>query len=103
MNTLNIDKEIKKVDFTYDSTDLKFIGTCYVSVDNTVSDISAQIYLKDNSEVNIGNCSSNGNTSVNIWNSTYKSYIDIAATEFKVLQEDLNTHYSTTTFNSNEL
>lgn len=103
MNTLNIDKEVKKVDFTYSTTTLKFTGTCYVSADKTVSDIQAQIYLKDNQDINIGNCSSNGSTSVNIWNSSYKSYIDTAAAAFKDLQEDLISHYSTEPLNNETL
>lgn len=103
MNSLNIDKEVKKVDFTYTTTSLKFTGTCYVSADKVVSDIQAQIFINGDASTNIGNCSSNGNTTVNIWNSTYKSYIDTAATDFKALQQDIASHYSTTTFSEETL
>lgn len=99
MNTLNINKEVKRVDFNYTTATFKFNGTCTVSADNVISDISAQINLKDN-DLNIGNCSSNGSTSVNIWNSEYKSYIDSVATDFKALQEELTAHYSVSTFNN---
>lgn len=97
-NTLNIDKEVKRVDFTYTAITFKFTGTCTVNSDFEVEDINAQINLKSN-DMNIGNCSSNGSTSINIWNNEYKQYIDSAASEFKSLQEDLISHYSITNFN----
>lgn len=102
MNTLNIDKEVKKVDFTYMTTTLKFNGTCTVSANKEVSDIIAQINLKEN-DINIGNCNSNDSISINIWNNEYKSYIDSVATEFKKLQEDLVSHYNNSSSNDETL
>lgn len=97
-NTLNIDKEVKKVDFTYITTTFKFNGTCTVNSDLEVNDINAQISFKSN-DMNIGSCSSNGGTSINIWNNEYKQYIDSVASEFKSLQEDLISHYNIANFN----
>lgn len=97
-NTLNIDKELKKIDFTYLTTTFKFNGTCTVNSNFEVEDINAQISFKSN-DMYIGNCSSNGGTSINIWNNEYKQYIDSVALEFKSLQEDLISHYSVANFN----
>ena len=44
--------------------------------------------------MNIGSVSSNGSTSINIWNSEYKSLIDTVATAFKSLQTDLTNYYN---------
>lgn len=93
MNTLTINKEIKQASFTYETETLIFTGTCEVSSDNVVGNTNAQINLINGT--NIGNCGNNGNASVNIWNSEYKDLIDVAAYEFKNLQNDLITKYTT--------
>lgn len=98
MNDLNITNVIRKVSFTYETAALKFEGNCDVSSDNIVSDVNAQVSLKETG-INIGSCSSNGSTSVNIWNTEYKTYIDTVATDFKALQVLLSTEYMETALN----
>lgn len=102
MNSLNITNETKRVSFIYETTLLKFEGTCTVSTEKEVSDISATITLLADG-IGIGNCNSNGNISVSIWNDKYKSYIDTAASDFKELQAELTSHYSVATFNDEVL
>lgn len=94
-NTLNINKEIKQVTFTYLTTTMKYEGTCSVTVLLEVTDINAQVMLLDSS-MTIGNCSSNGSTTVNIYDNNHKDKIDLVAHEFKTLQSDIAAHYTTT-------
>lgn len=101
-NTLEIKKEIKQVTFSYSTTVLKFDGTCDVTSEKKIQNVNSQIMLKDGS-VGIGNATSNGSTSVNIWNEEYKQYIDSAAHDFKNLQSDLAEHYSAVIFNEEVL
>lgn len=98
MNELIINKETKNSEFTYTTEKFRFTGNCTVNADKTVENVNAQVYLLSN-EISIGNCSSNGSTSVNIYNNEYKSMIDTVAQDFKALQGELTTKYLTSTFN----
>lgn len=96
MNTLTITKEVKQVQFNYETENLIFVGNCEIAEDGTVNSVNAQINLSDSTA--IGNCNSHNNSiSVNIWNSDHKEVIDTAASEFKNLLSELNTSYSQTT------
>lgn len=105
MNTLEITKEIKQVTFKYVADIYEFTGTCSVTVDKEIKDITAQVGLKGtnvespSSSTHIGSCSSNGSTNVNIYNNEYKDKIDEVAHHFKTLQADLSVKYSTAIFN----
>lgn len=95
MNTLEITKEIKQVAFKYTTAAYQFTGTCDVTVDNSVTNINTQVGIKaDDMAQSIGNCSSNNNTSINIYNIEYKDSIDVIAADFKVLCTDLAEEYS---------
>lgn len=97
MNNLEINKEIKQITFVYTTTTYKFEGTCNVSTTNEVSDINTQVSLKsDSASINIGNCSSNGSTNVNVYNQEYKNSIDVIATDFKALCAGLAEKYKNT-------
>ena len=93
MNKLDVTKEIRQVTYTYTSDNLE--GTCNVDSKKAVSDVNAQVSVKQGeAPMNIGSVSSNGSTSINIWNSEYKSLIDTVATAFKSLQTDLTNYYN---------
>jgi hypothetical protein len=95
MNKLDVTKEIKQVTYTYTSDNLTFEGTCNVDSKKVVSDVNAQVSVKQGeAPMNIGSVSSNSSTSINIWNSEYKSLIDTVATAFKSLQTDLTNYYN---------
>jgi hypothetical protein len=93
MNKLDVTKEIRQVTYTYTSDNLTFEGTCNVDSKKAVSDVNAQVSVKQGeAPMNIGSVSSS--TSINIWNSEYKSLIDTVATAFKSLQTDLTNYYN---------
>lgn len=95
MNKLDVTKEIRQVTYTYTSDNITFEGTCNVDSKKAVSDVNAQVSVKQGeAPMNIGSVSSNGSTSINIWNSEYKSLIDTVATAFKSLQTDLTNYYN---------
>ena len=93
MNTLEISKEVRRINFTYTTDNYKYTGTCDINSDNTVTNIDAQVMTITGES--IGNCNSNGRASVNIWNSNYKNSIDTVSSEFKSLQTDIFNKYNT--------
>lgn len=105
MNTLEITKEIKQVTFKYVADVYEFTGTCNVTAEKEVTNISAQVYITSSTDgiesprASIGNVSSNGSTNVNIYDKTYKDKIDEVAHYFKLLQEDLTKKYNVLPFN----
>lgn len=95
MNNLDITKELKQVNFKYVSSNLTFEGTCEVTTEKKVQNISTQVSVKDNdTDIGIGSATSNGSISVNIWNSEYKSMIDKVAAALKALALDLFNYFN---------
>ena len=95
MNKLDVTKEIRQVTYTYTSDNLTFEGTCNVDSKKAVSDVNAQVSVKQGeAPMNIGSVSSNSSVSINIWNNGYKGLIDTVATAFKSLQTDLTNYYN---------
>jgi hypothetical protein len=95
MNKLDVTKEIRQVTYTYTSDNLTFEGTCNIDSKKVVSDVNAQVSIKQGeAPMNIGNVSSNSSVSINIWNNDYKGLIDTVATAFKSLQTDLTNYYN---------
>lgn len=95
INTLEITNEVKQVTFKYIAQNYEFTGNCNITQDLDIEDINAQVSIKiDNMLTTIGNCSSNGSTNVNIYDSTYKGKIDEVAHYFKQLQSDLEERYT---------
>lgn len=93
MNNLTINKESKKVEYTYTTEMFKFTGTCQLDINNVIEEVQSEVRLIQDDR-SIGNCSSNSNSSVNIWDGNYKSYIDVIATSFKALQDEIIAQYT---------
>ena len=99
-NTLEITEEVKRVNFKYTAQNYEFIGSCNITEDVNLVDINAQVIIKiSNSPMAIGNCSSNGEVNVNIYQVAYKDKIDEVASYFKQLQSDLEERFIITPTN----